>query len=122
MKKEEFYNSLSEDVKKKLAECKTQDELRKALAEAGIGPADIGRVFTSPGLAMPPLLAGREGGAPQLTVAEEMTGSCGGASAAIQLACALLEPITSPSIILTCDETRTCVAMAVLPWPQQTGH
>ncbi len=93
-----------------------------ALAEAGIVPADIGRVFTSPGLAMPPLLAGREGGAPQLTVAEEMTGSCGGASAAIQLACALLEPITSPSIILTCDETRTCVAMAVLPWPQQTGH
>ena len=40
MNKEEFYNSLSEDVKKKLAECKTQDELRKVLAEAGVEPVD----------------------------------------------------------------------------------
>ena len=40
MKKEEFYNNLSEEVKKKLAECKTQDELRKALAEAGVEPVD----------------------------------------------------------------------------------
>ena len=40
MKKEEFYNSLSEEVKKKLAECKTQDELRKALAEAGVESVD----------------------------------------------------------------------------------
>lgn len=93
-----------------------------ALAEASIGPADIGRVFASPGLDMPSLLAGREGGAPPLTIAEEMTGSCGGASAAIQLACALLEPLTTPTLILTCDEARTHVAMAVLPWPQQAGH
>ncbi|MCR4772000.1 MAG: hypothetical protein K5855_06760 [Oscillospiraceae bacterium] len=40
MKKEEFYNNLSEDVKKKLAECKTQDELRKVLAEAGVESVD----------------------------------------------------------------------------------
>ncbi len=40
MKNEELYNRLSEDVKKKLAECKTQDELRKALAEAGVEPVD----------------------------------------------------------------------------------
>ncbi len=40
MKKEEFYNSLSEEAKKKLAECKTQDELRKVLAEAGVEPLD----------------------------------------------------------------------------------
>ncbi len=93
-----------------------------ALAEAGIGPDVIGRVFASPGIAMPHLLAGREGGAPRLTVAEEMTGSCGGASAAIQLACALLEPVTSPSIILTGDGSGTFVAMAVMPWQHQTDH
>ena len=40
MKKEEFYNSLSEEAKKKLAECKTQDELRKVLAEAGVESVD----------------------------------------------------------------------------------
>ena len=93
-----------------------------ALDEAGIRSADIGRVFASPGLSMPSLLAGREGGAPQLSIAEDMTGNCGGASAAIQLACALLEPFTTPFIILTDDGAGTFVAMAVLPWQHQTGH
>ena len=92
--------------------------LRAALDEAGIGPADIGRVFVSPGIATPPLLERRAGGAPRLTVPEEMTGSCGGASAAVQLACALLEPVEAPSVILTGDGTGTFVAMAILPWQQ----
>ena len=38
MKNEEFYNSLSEEVKKQLTECKTQEEIRKVLAEAGVEP------------------------------------------------------------------------------------
>ena len=40
MKNEAFYNSLSEEVKQKLAECKTQEEIRKVLAEAGFEPLD----------------------------------------------------------------------------------
>ena len=92
--------------------------ISSSLDEAGISPAEIGRVFVSPGLAMPAILAERADNAPQLTVAEEMTGSCGGASAAIQLACALLEPIAAPSIILTNDGSGTFVAMTVLPWQQ----
>ena len=40
MKSEELYNGLSEEVKKKLAECKTQEEIRKVLAEAGVEPLD----------------------------------------------------------------------------------
>ncbi len=40
MKNEEFYNNLSENVKKNLAECKTQDEIRKVLTEAGVEPLD----------------------------------------------------------------------------------
>ena len=40
MKNEEFYNSLSEEVKKNLAGCKTQEEIRKVLAEAGVEPLD----------------------------------------------------------------------------------
>ena len=40
MKSEDIINKLSEEVKKKLAECKTQDELRKVLAEAGVEPLD----------------------------------------------------------------------------------
>ena len=40
MKSEEIINKLSEEVKKKLAECKTQVELRKVLAEAGVEPLD----------------------------------------------------------------------------------
>ncbi len=40
MKYEELFNSLSEEVKKKLAECKTQEEIRKVLTEAGIEPLD----------------------------------------------------------------------------------
>ncbi|MBQ6926253.1 MAG: hypothetical protein IJQ73_16575, partial [Kiritimatiellae bacterium] len=77
---------------------------------------DIGRAFASPGLALPPLLAERADGAPPLTVAEEMTGRCGGASAAVPLACARLEPLAAPALILTSDTTGTVVAMAVLPW------
>ncbi len=40
MKNEEFYNNLSEEVKKKLAECRTQEEIRKVLAGAGVEPLD----------------------------------------------------------------------------------
>ncbi len=40
MKNEEFYNSLTEEVKGKLAECKTQEEIRKVLTEADIEPLD----------------------------------------------------------------------------------
>ncbi len=40
MKSEELYENLSEDVKKKLAECRTPDEIRKVLAEAGVEPLD----------------------------------------------------------------------------------
>ena len=42
MKNEAIYNSLSEEAKKKLAECKTQEEIRKVLTEAGIEPLDDG--------------------------------------------------------------------------------
>ena len=38
MKNEAIYNKLSEEVKQKLAECKTQEELRGVLAEAGVDP------------------------------------------------------------------------------------
>jgi hypothetical protein len=38
VKNEELYSSLTEEVKKKLAECKTQEEVRKVLAEAGVEP------------------------------------------------------------------------------------
>ncbi len=40
MKSGEFYNNLSENVKRNLAECKTQDEIRKVLTEAGVEPLD----------------------------------------------------------------------------------
>ncbi len=40
MKMEELFNDLSEEVKKKLAECKTQEEIRKVLAQAGVEPLD----------------------------------------------------------------------------------
>ena len=92
--------------------------IRAALNESGIATTDIDHVFASPGLTMPDLLANRVNGAPRLVVAEEMTGSCGGASAAIQIACALLEPIEKPVLVLTSDETKTFVAMAILPWQQ----
>ncbi len=36
MKKEELFNSLSEEVKKKLAECKTREEIKRVLSEAGV--------------------------------------------------------------------------------------
>jgi 3-oxoacyl-[acyl-carrier-protein] synthase II len=90
--------------------------LRAALSDAGLSSADVGHVFASPGLPLPPLLSGRPNGAPPVTVAEEMTGSCGGASAAIQLACALLEPLEAPTVILTADDSGTFVAVALLPW------
>ena len=93
--------------------------IRAALDEAGMPPTDVGRVFASPGLAMPPLLSERPNGAPQLTTAEEMTGACGGASAAVQLACALLEPLAAPALILTRDETGTCVALVLTPRPHE---
>ncbi len=40
MKNKDLYNDLSEEVKKKLAECKTQDDIRRVLAEAGVEPLD----------------------------------------------------------------------------------
>ena len=40
MKKEELMNKLSEEVKQKLTECKTQEEVQKVLVEAGIAPLD----------------------------------------------------------------------------------
>ena len=40
MKKEELFNSLSEEVKKKLAACRTQEEIKRVLAEAGVDPLD----------------------------------------------------------------------------------
>ena len=40
MKNEAIYDKLSEEVKQKLAECKTQEELRRVLAEAGVDPLD----------------------------------------------------------------------------------
>ncbi len=40
MKNEEIINKLSEEVKKKLAECKTQDDIRKVLFEAGVESLD----------------------------------------------------------------------------------
>ena len=40
MKNEEFSYHLSEEVKKKLEECKTQEEIRKVLAQAGVEPLD----------------------------------------------------------------------------------
>ena len=33
-------NSLSEEVKRKLLECKTQEEAKKVLTEAGVEPLD----------------------------------------------------------------------------------
>ena len=89
--------------------------LRAALDEAGLSPADVGHVFASPGLLLPPLLSERPNGAPTVTVAEEMTGSCDGASAAVQLACALLEPLEAPALILTNDGSGTVVALAIVP-------
>ena len=40
MNKEELINNLSEEVKQKLAECKTAEEAKKVLAEAGVEPLD----------------------------------------------------------------------------------
>ncbi len=40
MLSEEFMNNLSEEVKQKLAGCKTQEEVKEVLAAAGIEPLD----------------------------------------------------------------------------------
>ena len=40
MKNEAFYDSLNEDAKRKLAACKTAEEAKKVLAEAGVEPMD----------------------------------------------------------------------------------
>ena len=54
---EEFYYHLSEEVKKRLEECKTQEEIRKVLAEAGIEPLDDGLLdAVAGGTARGPLL------------------------------------------------------------------
>ena len=86
--------------------------VRAAMADAGVRPADIARVYAAPGIAIPSDL---NPGIP-VVVPEEMTGSCGGASAAVQLACALLEPVGAPCLLLTTDETGTSVALLLVPW------
>ncbi len=40
MKKEELINGRSEEVKRKLAGCKTAEEAKKVLSEAGVEPLD----------------------------------------------------------------------------------
>lgn len=40
MSNQDFFSSLSEKVKEKLPQCKTQDEIRKVLTEAGVEPLD----------------------------------------------------------------------------------
>ncbi len=40
MNNQVFFSSLSEEVKKKLPQCKTQDEIRRMLTEAGVEPLD----------------------------------------------------------------------------------
>ena len=40
MKNEERMNNLSEEVRQKLAVCKTAEEAKKVLAEAGVEPLD----------------------------------------------------------------------------------
>ena len=36
MTNEEFYNSLSNEVKKELAKCKTEEDVKKVLSDAGV--------------------------------------------------------------------------------------
>ena len=38
MSNNDMYNNLSEEVKKKLVTCKTQEESRRVLTEAGVEP------------------------------------------------------------------------------------
>ena len=40
MESKELLSNLSEEMKQKLAECRTWEEIRKVLAEAGVGPLD----------------------------------------------------------------------------------
>ncbi len=81
-----------------------------ALAEAGIEAGAVSRLYSAPGIAQQDILP-----AATRIIPEEMTGLCGGASCAVQLACALLEPLFSPAVILTSDETGTFVALVVSP-------
>lgn len=37
---EDLFNSISKEVREKLAECKTQDEIRKVFTAAGFEPLD----------------------------------------------------------------------------------
>ena len=88
------------------------------MADANVRPADVARIYAAPGLATPTDL---NHGFPAV-VPEEMTGMCGGASAAVQLACALLEPLAAPQLILAADETGTVVALVLVPWsPSKDG-
>lgn len=41
MNHQKFYCHLNEDVKEKLVQCKTQEEMDKVLTEAGIKPLDV---------------------------------------------------------------------------------
>lgn len=40
MKKDDLFNNISKEVKEKLAECKTQEEMKQILAEAGVEQLD----------------------------------------------------------------------------------
>ena len=40
MNNKEYYNSLSDEVKKKLGECKTSEDMKNVLIEAGVEPLD----------------------------------------------------------------------------------
>ncbi len=40
MKKEELMNGLSEEIRQKLSGCKTAEEAKKVLSEAGVEPLD----------------------------------------------------------------------------------
>ena len=40
MKNDELIRNLSDEVRQKLAECKTEDEIKKVLTDAGVEPLD----------------------------------------------------------------------------------
>ena len=85
--------------------------VKSALDEAVCAPAALQRVFASDeALAQKASATGLTATA---SVPETMTGFCGGASAAIQLACALLEPESLPALILTADASGTILAFVV---------
>lgn len=58
MKSEAFYNNLSDDLKRKLSECKTEEDVRSVLADAGIEPLDSDLLASvSGGAGRAPLIA-----------------------------------------------------------------